>query len=250
MVLARVMMANTTARLEAGAASFSCRSACIAEGVAQEWLWLAARPKQSIDALLQPQTWQIENYSVSIFPSSCQNKIHIQKVPLDDWRSFTETLTPGTSVLTTDLAGRLQQTSYAGLEVLWDESMASSRYVYLGHVNQPPPADSLTVWGDGSVDLNRAPREVLQVRLKGLTDAQLSALVVLREKSPIASYRGLGDLLNLSPKQVEELQHLTVLQPQWLELIIRINHGPSTSVHHAVLSLGNRREILELRAVE
>ncbi len=244
----RLVLQNTSVRLQGAGENFRPESLWIAEGVASQWAQRSATPTLSTETLLTPAQWTMGRYGIEVWSSSSQDKLQVVTVPVDQWLPYYRQRTQ--VPLVEDPSRTLLQRGSGALELLLDPACINNREAYLQEAGLTAPAEILTVWGSGKVDLNHCPREILAVRLHGFTDAQISGILRLREQGPILRLDHLGEALSLTEHQQTVLGEAAALRPEVLELVIRIKKGALTAVYHAAIADGPQPRILEVRSVE
>jgi hypothetical protein len=244
----RQVMQNTALRLAGAGENFRDESLWIAEGVASQWALRSATPTVSTDALVTPANWTLGRYGVEVWPSSSQDKLQVVAVPVDQWLPFYRQRSQ--VPLVEDPQRMLLQRGSGAIELFLDSTCFNNQDAYLNERGATAPADLLTVWGSGKVDLNHCPRDILSIRLHGFTDAQISGILRLREQASILRLDHLADALSLTEHQLSVLQEVATLRPEVLELVIRVKKGALVAMYHAAIAAGPQPRVLEVRSVE
>ncbi|HUO09021.1 MAG TPA: hypothetical protein VM008_12010 [Phycisphaerae bacterium] len=256
-VLSRQMLRTTVLRMSSASATFGVEAQWIAEGVARQWQEQSRDSKVNVDDLLRPVSWEVHSNafdvptSIEVFPSSTQSKLYLPAMAKEDWLAFWQH--QSTSItLADDPDTKLLESGSTALEVILSAKHISAQDAYLPALNRGQsvaPADVMTVWGDGRLDLNRASREVLQARLKTFTDAQISGILRIRASGPIKDITQINDELSLSEDQSRLLSSVAAYAPSFLELVIRIRHGGLCAVYFSVITVGKEGQVLEVRPI-
>jgi len=151
----------------------------------------------------------------------------------------------------------------SALEVILSPQCISAQTAYTPPFSPSSPpspsgtalADYFTVWGDGKVDLNRCPPEILRLRFKTLTDAQLSGIIRIRKQEEkgggggITRIQSLAEELKLSDNQRQLLFKHATTRPSCIELVILVKKGGLRALYHAIVTLGDGGKVLEVRPI-
>lgn len=255
-VLSRLMLRTTVLRMSSASTTFGVEAQWIAEGVARQWQERSGDPKTNVDDLLRTVSWEVGKANkipttIEVFPSSTQNKLYVPAMTNTDLGSFWERESSAVT-LAEDPETILLESGNTALEVILSPKHISGQDAYLRLPNQPQrvvPSDVMTVWGNGQLDLNRAPREVLQAALKTFTDAQISGILRIRASGSIKNLTQINDELSLSDDQSKLLSSMATYAPSSLELIIRIRHGGLCGVYFSVITIGKQGHVREVRPI-
>jgi hypothetical protein len=254
-ILARQVTQVTTNRLAAASHGFLTESQWVAEGIAAQWQERSKNPRMTFDDLLVPCSWSFPqpdgpSIHVDVWPSSAHNKLSVPNMGMAEVTSFW-LRQPSALQLAPDLDRRLFETGSTMLEVVLDPRYLSAHPCYVVPDERRgidiAPADVMTVWGDGKVDLNRCALEVLKARLKGFTDIQVAGILRVRGQGPIKDISGLTTELSLSEDQQHLLAEAATVHPTTIELVIRIKKGGLSALYHAVLTVGG--QVQEVRPI-
>lgn len=245
--LARQALSGSTQRIAALAHGFSVESQWVAEGVARQWLTRGQDPAVSMIDLMTASQWQLGDLAVEVKTSSSEQKLAVHKVKTADWLGLWRRTSSLTLVDNPEQA--LLEASYTAIECLLPKQHISAQEAYLPSGEGIAPADLLTVWGEGRIDLNSASREILSAALAGFTDAQIGGILRLRQEAPIESLSLLPQELSLSQQQQEKINQMATLAPRHLELLITVRRGKLTALYHAVIDLAAPGRMLEVRLI-
>ena len=251
LVLARQTLRVGTARMTTLAQSFALESQWVAQGAAEQWLARAKAPDVDWAILTSRAEWRIGNVTVEVRASAAEHKLCVRTVPPQQWLAAWRRQ-PATAdvLLVEDTERTLTDSGYTAVECLLDRCHVTDREAYIVPTGGVALADLLTVWGDGKVDLNRAPRDVLAAALDGFTDAQISGLLRLREREPLDSLDAAALKLGLSGEQRETLLDTGVFAPRHVEMLITVRRGGPSALYHAVVDVEGAGQLLEMRLLQ
>ena len=250
LVLARQALRVGTARMTTLAQSFSLESEWVAQGAAEQWLARARAPDVDWAILTSRTEWRIGDVSVEVRASATEHKLCVRTVPPQHWLAAWRREPASADVLLVEDPQRtLMDSGFTAVECLLDRRHATDREAYIAPTGGVALAELLTVWGDGKVDLNRAPRDVLAAALHGFTDAQLSGLLRLREREPLDSLDRAALKLGLSGEQREMLLKSGVFAPRHMEMLITVKRGGLSALYHAVVDAEGVGRVLEMRLI-
>jgi len=247
--LAQQSLRAGTSRLASLAEGFNLQARWLAEGAARQWLGRSQDPAVSWDQLLGACHWQLANMEIQIQPSAAETKLLVQNVKPDRWVSLWGQQNSEVALVERPQEA-LVQSGYTALECLIDTKQLGNRAVYVAQPDKVAPADLLTVWGDGKVDLNRASRQVLAAVLEDFTDAQVDGILRLRRQAPLASPEPLIKELSLSAQQQETLLQKGTFSPRYIQLLVQVHRGRLQALYHVVLDTQRPARVLELRALQ
>jgi hypothetical protein len=209
-----------------------------------------------LDRCLKPVHWHFTtgdaaDFNIDIWPNSVQEKLQVQSVDAADLRDYWGRHS-SSLILAADVGQRLLESGNTALEAILDPSEISGQRAYLTsdatRGEEVAPADILTVWGDGRIDLNRCSLDLMRARLKGFTDAQLAGILQLRSQAPLETW-DMAQKLDLSDHQVQELSLIQAFAPAQIELVIRLRKGGLSALYHAVVDIGTPGRVLEVRPI-
>ena len=251
--LSHLMLRTTIDRLETAAGPFAAESQWIADGIARQWQQKSRSANFDVDTLLRDAHWSFDSsaggprITVDIHPTSTQNKLHLPSVDAKAWMQFWQKQ-PRATALAENADRQLMESGNAALEVILSPQYVSAQTAYKTY-SGTALADWFTVWGDGKVDLNRCPLEILRLRLKGMTDAQLNGIIRIRSQGDIVRIESLAKQLNLSDNQRQLLVKHTTTWPSCIEMVILVKKGSLRALYHAVVTLGDNGKVLEVRPI-
>lgn len=256
-LLSRQMMQTTIDRLDVSSASFAVEAQWMADGAARQYL---DRSKDTAlpDDLLKPAIWtfaqtpESPQVTIEVQPSSAQDKLHLPSTPVSVWMDFWRQKT-GSIKLAEAPDRRLLESADAALEVILAQEYITAQDAYAAPAGnrsvQPVPADYLTVWGDGKLDLNHCPLEVLRARLTTFSDMQVAGILRVRGQGKITTTANLVEQLSLSEDQRQLLDSVGTTECTCVELVIRIRKGGLSGLYHGVITPGKQGRVLEVRPI-
>jgi hypothetical protein len=257
-LLSHQMLQTTVDRLDATSASFCVEARWIADGATRQYLERSKNSGLSLDDLLKPASWTFAQtpkappITIVVQPSSAQDKLHLPSTPAKDWIDFWHQKNPGIELAQAP-DQRLLESADAALEVVLAPQYVTAQDAYLwaggSFGSSPVPAEYITVWGNGRVDLNHASLDVLQARFPTFTNMQVSGLLRARGQGRITSLAPLTEQLSLSEDQRKSLAAWATTHCTCVELVIQIRKGGLSSLFHAAFIPGQEGRVLEVRPI-
>jgi hypothetical protein len=257
-LLSRQMMQTTIDRVDVSSASFAVEAQWIADGAARQYLDRSKDSDILLDELLKPAIWtfaqtpESPRISIEVRPSSAQDKLHLPSTPAKIWMDFWR-LKAGSMELAETPDRRLLESADAALEVILAQKYITAQDAYVspagGRGIEAVPADYLTVWGDGKLDLNHCPLDVLRARLTTFSDMQVAGILRVRGQGKITTTGALVEQLSLSDDQRQLLDAVGTARCTCIELVIRIRKGGLSALYHAVITPGKEGRVLEVRPI-
>ena len=250
LAMAQQTLRSGTTRMAALAESFALESQWVVGGVAEQWLARATDPAVDWAAMAADCEWQVGEVRVAVRTSAAEHKVCVRAVEPERWLTAWRGQ-PGSAdlLLVQDPKRVLTDSGFTAIECLLDSRHVSDRDAYVSRRDAAALADVLTVWGDGKVDLNRAPRHVLTVALRGFTDAQVSAILRLRERDPLDSLDVVALKLGLSEAQRGVLDQVGTFSPRYLEVLVDVRRGGLSAMYRVVVDVQSG-QIAEVRLIQ
>lgn len=248
-VLAQNSLRVNTMRIAAAARAFSVESHWAAQGAAAQLLDEVQEPSIAWDQILLPRRWHVGDVAIDVKVLAAEHKLSVQTTDPHRWLALWRTQGQAASFVR-DPHRAMIESGYTAIECLLEPTAVGARAAYVAPEGGRAVADVLTVWGDGKIDLNRAPREVLTAALERFTDAQVSGILRLRKEAPIDSLGTLARELSLSAGQQDTLMRVGAFHPRHLELLITVRRGQMQALYRGVIDAKAPVRVLELRAIQ
>lgn len=249
LVLAQQSLRVSTTRIVAVARAFSVESQWAAEGAAQQLLEEVQDRSVSWDHIMLPRQGYVGDVEIDVKITAAEHKLSVQTTDPKQWLALFQTQSQPPS-FARDPQRSLVESGYTAIECLLEPSALGARPAYVAPEGGRAVADMLTVWGNGTIDLNRASREVLAAALERFTDAQISGILRVRKDAPIDSLATLARELSLSAGQQDTLMRVGAFHPRHLELLIRVRRGQMQALYHGVIDAKPPVRVLELRMIQ
>ena len=250
LAMAQQTLRSSRIRTATLAEGFTLESQWVALGVAEQWLARARDPEVDWAGIMKNARWQVGPLLVEAQTSAAEYKLCVRTVETQRWlAAWRRQPASAELLLVPDPKRVLTDSGFAAIECVLDPSQVSDRIAYRLPHHGRALADLVTVWGEGKVDLNRAPRDVLAAALVGYTDSQISTILRLREKEPLDSLDEVALKLGVSEDQRKVLEVVGAFAPRHLEMLIDVRRGRLFALFLAVIDVGSGK-VVEVRTIQ